>query len=210
MTKHSQPPQPEEVQIEAIVPRLIPLLNPNAQDREEAWEAFYMWLQNSYLVSFIVEEFNYTGPMLEDILQDVYIKLYKCIHLEQGAYQYEGVGAFINYTKTTIRYHIYNLNRREKKYDCYEDLENELFDGSVSRSPEQSLQDGLTREQVQLAVHKLPEKQQLVMQVYLQGYETPSEIARMLQLIEPGITANTVAQRMSRARQRLAKLLAKS
>lgn len=176
-------------------------------------EAFQVLHQrfNSELHGFLFKECKVFGPEINDILQDVWVRVVCKAHLYNP--QYSARNWLYRVTERVVLTNWTHESRQKRGGPDTRDfnltdaeirncIENRRT-GQIVNGPLQALLDDEQRKQIQEIIAQLPEEeQQAVNLVYLDGL-TQKEAATML-----GISIDTIAIQLKRARVLLRRLLA--
>ncbi len=181
---------------EALIKRMLPHANPDAQDRAHAWTQWYETAGSRAVLKFIRSQ-NRTPEPDEDILQDSLLTAY--LDVERGGYEYRPGIPFTAYVKGIARNKILEANRRHRRWEPLDEIA-ELPGESVPRQLEETFEHREQREELHAAIAQLPFRRQQVMERFLVG-ESVTNIAALL-----GITAELVRQDKHRSLASLQRL----
>lgn len=154
-------------------------------------------LSNSVLFYSFAKRYVSNQHIIEDIIQDCYVKLWDNIdnlgHISDAKL----------YMFSMIKNAALNFNKREQRTQFIDNIE-EHFNLEENLHPSNSFIDEIFEEEANTTLAKalstLPKKQRKVILMSLSGYKN-SEIATML-----GVTENSVKSRKKRAMQKLTSL----
>ena len=132
----------------------------------------------------------------EDALQEAFIKIYKNIVKFEGRRD----GSLTNWIKTIVVNTTLSINKKNKKYNYTEDIENiQINSNKLENEVEDTTE---TQNKIMHALNQLPSGYRTVFNLYvLEGY-THQEISDIL-----SISVNTSKSQLSKARKFLKKVL---
>ena len=152
------------------------------------------------------------GPQVEDLAQEVFLRLYRALPEFRGASM---LSTYLYRIVVNVAQDEWKRRRRERERfgpepTSFDDepgawLENqpgEIFAGEHTRTPEQILSDSETRQAVDEALLALPEHERAVLVLYHQEECSYEGIAAAL-----GLPVNTVRTHLHRGRKHLARLV---
>jgi RNA polymerase sigma factor (sigma-70 family) len=158
------------------ITRLLPRINPDAQDRALAWN---QWLSNGGAepVHKFIRWSNGSGTDDDEIFQDAIITAY--LKVERGEYEYRDV-PFTAFVKKIAWYKILEAARGNRSTVSLEDVA-EQFDEDVGDT--ERVEFWREYDALHHALRQLPPRRSRVLLLYENGYTT-SEIAEQLAIKE--------------------------
>ncbi len=166
---------------EALVKRLLPSANPDAEDRAHAWAEWHVQLGGPAVLKFI-RTTNNTAELDEDILQDALITAY--VEVERGRYEQRAGVPFTAYVKGIARNKIREARRRTQRWGLVplEDVEFSLADAPY-KQPEATYERHQRQAHFYQGLSSLPDGRKQVLERVVRG-EGTAEIAEAMHISE--------------------------
>ena len=166
----------------ALVKRLLPYYNADAEDRAVAWSEWVAAIGEAKVLAFI-RTLNDSPESDLDILQDALMTAYLCV--ERGAYRPQEGVPFTAYVKGIARNKIREAKRGLQREVAWDDSVL-MVPASMANQPEelfeaQERRHALHRSLAQLSIHRRTVLEALI------GGESTAEIAQSLEMSEESV-----------------------